>query len=285
MKKYILILIALIFLPLYVSAQNVKRGDVMPGFFVPDGALQTQRQPEKLPPVEAIQYGKKMSDALMEAQIQKQQEAQKAQQKNTATHTTADNTAKKSKNSFLPAQYTANAQSEPSSVRQKLDEVIAAGEKPKETATEIQTATAEEPAVNTAETQPAAFENPLTRYIGDEQESEAEAQTAAVEEPTILYTGDEQETATTETETPSVAVTDAETQAEPQTTQPIQTAQTTQTAQEPQAEKSVAPQQNMFEVIMSDYRRDLTDIGHGKTPHNERLEKIIADFQDKEHSI
>lgn len=38
----------------YAWAQTVQRKSVMPGFFVPNGALKTKSEPEKLPPVESM---------------------------------------------------------------------------------------------------------------------------------------------------------------------------------------------------------------------------------------
>lgn len=90
MKKYILALIFAITAP-YVWAQNVQHGNVMPGFFVPNGALKTNSTPEKLPPIETMTYGQKNPAFHNNAQIQKPQAQNNAQ--NNATETVSVNNA------------------------------------------------------------------------------------------------------------------------------------------------------------------------------------------------
>lgn len=118
MKKYILITFICICIPVFLhaqttqqsGAQTVQRNNIMPGFFIPNGALQTNNRAEKLPPVESIGYRQKMSDAVQQHQQQqirqqqiKQQQQQAAQGKeNAATLGTTAKTTQTTGNSFMP---------------------------------------------------------------------------------------------------------------------------------------------------------------------------------------
>lgn len=77
MKKYPVILLMLLTAAPYVSAQTVKRTSQMPGFFIPQGALHTQPQAEKLVPVEEMRYQGRQAQIVIDLQRQKQEEARK----------------------------------------------------------------------------------------------------------------------------------------------------------------------------------------------------------------
>ena len=110
MKKYLSVFIVILCAS-YAWAQIPQRSDVMPGFFVPDGALRTTPKAEKLPPIEAMAYGEKMSEAYRKAQERKQALEQEKKQQEAAMPNANVQTPEKPKadlkeiakhNSFLP---------------------------------------------------------------------------------------------------------------------------------------------------------------------------------------
>lgn len=77
MKKYWVIIISLLLLAPCVWAQTIKRTSKMPGFFVPKGALQTGYKPERLVPIEALQYQGRQTPTTENIQQQEQEKTQK----------------------------------------------------------------------------------------------------------------------------------------------------------------------------------------------------------------
>ena len=85
MKKYWLFLISLILIAPCVWAQGFKRTTKNPGFFMPQGALQTNNKPEKLVPVDQMRFRGQQAPVVIEMQRQAQEKAhreaeEKAQQ-------------------------------------------------------------------------------------------------------------------------------------------------------------------------------------------------------------
>lgn len=80
MKKYFLAFFSTLIIAAGASAQVFKRTDKMPSFFVPNGALTTGQQKEKLPPISSMQYRGKQAPVVIEMQKQQQLQAAKAQQ-------------------------------------------------------------------------------------------------------------------------------------------------------------------------------------------------------------
>ena len=77
MKKYWCIFISLILLAPCVWAQSFKRTAKNPGFFIPQGALQTNNKPEKLVPVDQMRFRGQQAPVVVEMQRQAQEKAQK----------------------------------------------------------------------------------------------------------------------------------------------------------------------------------------------------------------
>ena len=77
MKKYSVFLIALLLLAPCVWAQTFKRTAKNPGFFIPQGALQTGNKPEKLVPVEQMRFRGQQAPVVLEMQLQAQEKARK----------------------------------------------------------------------------------------------------------------------------------------------------------------------------------------------------------------
>lgn len=76
MKKNLLIIALLITLSPDVWAQTIKRTTKTPGFFVPQGALQTGRRTEKLVPVEQMKYQGQPAQVVIDMQQQARQQAE-----------------------------------------------------------------------------------------------------------------------------------------------------------------------------------------------------------------
>ena len=76
MKKNLLIIALLIILAPDVWAQTIKRTTRTPGFFVPQGALQTGQRTEKLVPVEQMKYRGQPAQVVIDMQQQARQQAE-----------------------------------------------------------------------------------------------------------------------------------------------------------------------------------------------------------------
>ena len=121
MKKYILILVCVIAAP-YVWAQNVQRNGVMPGFFVPSGALKTQTATEKLPSVESMAYKNKKDYIQAQAQKAQRLEAEKQKREAAAKQEKTDlvNTANNGAQNTLNKPYT-----DPAAISSKKEQIKA----------------------------------------------------------------------------------------------------------------------------------------------------------------
>ena len=111
MKKCVLILILIMTAP-YVWAQTVQRKSVMPGFFVPSGALKTKSEPEKLPPIKVINYEQQTTnDTKTEphtVSIDNNYQSSPNQSSGGPAKISASTSQIKNNNSFLPPAITSN---------------------------------------------------------------------------------------------------------------------------------------------------------------------------------
>lgn len=73
MKKIVIIWALILLMTQLAGAQIVQRTTQMPNFFIPNNALKTESEAEKLPPVEKMLYDGKPAPIVLEMQ-QKQQE-------------------------------------------------------------------------------------------------------------------------------------------------------------------------------------------------------------------
>jgi len=81
MKKYLFVLLLMMFLCPPIGAQTFKRATKMPSFFVPKGALQTGNRPENLVPIEEMNRMLLERNPKIRAEYQHKEQMQTESQK------------------------------------------------------------------------------------------------------------------------------------------------------------------------------------------------------------